>query len=247
MHSSKKYDNSKKEDYYKIQLELEKEKNKDIIMNLNNKITMLENKTNRLQSMNEVFLDLLKKQQRSINNNNIIKQNNNYDYDNYIMHKYRNRYDDLNMYNNPINNEFERPKLRKSNSQLDMFSIKDIKYYKEPIKLMQEQLKAYIFQTTLDRRREEYLLNEQINDIKSEVKNRLTRLENQHRLQLNSLANSINNGGYNFESLANRLSIYQRERENFEDFMDDKLNRLVNINRSINNNRIEYNNNDYFQ
>ena len=110
MHSSKKYDNSKKEDYYKIQLELEKEKNKEIIMNLNNKITMLENKTNRLQSMNEVFLDLLKKQQRSINNNNIIKQNNNYDYDNYIMHKYRNRYDDLNMYNNPINNEFERPK-----------------------------------------------------------------------------------------------------------------------------------------
>ena len=36
--------------------------------------------------------------------------------------------------------------------------------------------------------------------------------------------------------------------ELFEDFMDDKLNRLVNINRSINNNRIEYNNNnDYFQ
>ena len=125
--------------------------------------------------MNEVFLDLLKKQQKSINNNNI-NLNNNYDYDNYIIHKYRNRYDDLNMYNNPINNEFERPKLRKSNSQLDMFSIKDIKYYKEPIKLMQEQLKAYIFQTTLDRRREEYLLNEQINDIKSEVKNRLTRL-----------------------------------------------------------------------
>ena len=49
MHSSKKYDNSKNEDYYKIQLELEKEKNKDIIMNLKNKINMLENKTNRLQ------------------------------------------------------------------------------------------------------------------------------------------------------------------------------------------------------
>ena len=218
-------------------------------MNLKNKINMLENKTNRLQSMNEVFLDLLKKQQKSINNNNI-NLNNNYDYDNYIIHKYRNRYDDLNMYNNPINNEFERPKLRKSNSQLDMFSIKDIKYYKEPIKLMQEQLKAYIFQTTLDRRREEYLLNEQINDIKSEVKNRLTRLENQHRLQLNSLANSINNGGYNFDSLANRLTVYQREKENFEDFMDEKLSRLININKSINNNRMEYNNynnNDYFQ
>ena len=128
-------------------------------MNLKNKIIMLENKTNRLQSMNEVFLDLLKKQQKSIDNNSIYNNNKN-DYDNYILHKYRNRYDDLNIYNNPINNEIERPKLRKSNSQLDMFSIKDIKYYKEPIKLMQEQLKAYIFQTTLDRRREEYLINE---------------------------------------------------------------------------------------
>ena len=239
-----------------MKLELEKEKNNDIIMNLKNKITMLENKTNRLQSMNEVFLDLLKKQQKSIDNNNINNNNKN-DYDNYVLHKYRNRYDDLNIYNNPINNELERPKLRKSNSQLDMFSIKDIKYYKEPIKLMQEQLKAYIFQTTLDRRREEYLINEQINDIKSEVKDRLTRLENQHRLQMSSLANSINNGGYSFDNLANRLSVYQRERENFEEFMDDKLSKLANINKSMNNNRLElnnnsynnynYNNNDYFQ
>ena len=39
-------------------------------MNLKNKIIMLENKTNRLHSMNEVFLDLLKKQQKSIDNNN---------------------------------------------------------------------------------------------------------------------------------------------------------------------------------
>ena len=245
MHSSKR-NTYYKENYYKTQLELEKEKNNDIIANLKNKITMLENKTNRLQSMNEVFLDLLKKQQRSIDNNNRnsnINFHNDYDYDNYIMHKYRNRYDDLdNIYNNPINNEFERPKLRKSSSQIDMFSIKDIKYYKEPIKLMQEQLKAYIFQTTLDRRREEYLLNEQINDIKNEVNNRLTRLENQHKLQLNSLANSINNGGYNFDSLANRLSIYQRERENFEEFMDEKLNKLANINNSMNNNRIDLNN-----
>lgn len=204
---------------------------------------MLENKTNRLQSMNEVFLDLLKKQQREINqkqNNSIY--NNQKDYDNYILHKYRNRYDEINLNNNPINSELERPRMRKSNSQLDMFSIKDIKYYKEPIKLMQDQLKAYIFQTTLDRRREEYLINEQINDIKSEVKDRLTRLENQHRLQLSSLANSVNNGGYNFESLANRLAINQRERENFEEFMDEKLNRLVNINKSINNNRLELNN-----
>ena len=228
-------------------------------MNLKNKIIMLENKTNRLQSMNEVFLDLLKKQQKSIDNNNIYNNNKN-DYDNYILHKYRNRYDDLNIYNNPINNEIERPKLRKSNSQLDMFSIKDIKYYKEPIKLMQEQLKAYIFQTTLDRRREEYLINEQINDIKNEVKDRLTRLENQHRLQLSSLANSMNNGGYSFDTLANRLSVYQRERENFEEFMDDKLNKLSNINKSMNSNRLglnnrysnynnnyNYNNNDYFQ
>ena len=223
---------------------------------------MLENKTNRLQSMNEVFLDLLKKQQKAINQNqNNSIYNNQKDYDDYILHKYRNRYDEINLNNNPINSELERPRMRKSNSQLDMFSIKDIKYYKEPIKLMQDQLKAYIFQTTLDRRREEYLINEQINDIKSEVKDRLTRLENQHRLQLSSLANSMNNGGYNFESLANRLAINQRERENFEEFMDEKLNRLVNINKSINNNRLElnnnrynnfnnnynYNNNDYFQ
>ena len=224
---------------------------------------MLENKTNRLQSMNEVFLDLLKKQQKTIyQNQNNGMNNNQKDYDNYILHKYRNRYDDINMNNNPINSELERPKLRKSNSQLDMFSIKDIKYYKEPIKLMQEQLKAYIFQTTLDRRREEYLINEQINDIKSEVKDRLTRLENQQRLQLSSLANSMNNGGYNFENVMNRLSVYQRERENFEEFMDEKLNRLANINKSINNNRPELNNrynnnfiyninnyddNDYFQ
>ena len=201
---------------------------------------MLENKTNRLQSMNEVFLDLLKKQQKAINKNS--NPNNDIDNENYFLHKYRNRYDDLNMNNNPINTELERPKLRKSNSQLDMFSIKDIKYYKEPIKLMQDQLKAYIFQTTLDRRREEYLINEQINDIKSEVKNRLTRIENQNRLQLSSLVNSLNNGGYSFESLANKLSIYQRERENLEEFMDDKLNKLININKSMNSNGMELNN-----
>ena len=201
---------------------------------------MLENKTNRLQSMNEVFLDLLKKQQKAINKNS--NPNNDIDNENYFLHKYRNRYDDLNMNNNPINSELERPKLRKSNSQLDMFSIKDIKYYKEPIKLMQDQLKAYIFQTSLDRRREQYLINEQINDIKSEVKNRLTRIENQNRLQLSSLVNSLNNGGYSFESLASRLSIYQRERENLEEFMDDKLKKLVNINKSMNSNGMELNN-----
>ena len=128
-----------------------------------------------------------------------------------------------------------------------MFSIKDIKYYKEPIKLMQEQLKAYIFQTTLDRRRQEYLLNEQINDIKSEVKNRLTRLENQQRLQLNSLANYMGNQGYNnFDSIANRLSIYQRERENLDEFMNEKLTGLINANNSNNSNNY-HNNNDYFQ
>ena len=201
---------------------------------------MLENKANRLQSMNEVFLDLLKKQQKAINKNS--NPNNDIDNENYFLHKYRNRYDDLNMNNNPINSELERPKLRKSNSQLDMFSIKDIKYYKEPIKLMQDQLKAYIFQTSLDRRREQYLINEQINDIKSEVKNRLNRIENQNRLQLSSLVNSLNNGGYSFESLASRLSIYQRERENLEEFMDDKLKKLVNINKSMNSNGMELNN-----
>jgi hypothetical protein len=232
-------------DYFNEKFENEKDKNNNIIMNLKNKIKMLENKTNRLQSMNEVFLDLLKKQDKSINN--LRNESNNFYLDNgyprtyNLLNDFKHRYDDLD-YIYPTNEEYSRPKLRKSNSQLDMFSIRDLKYYKEPIKLMQEQLKAYIFQTTLDRRRQEYLLNEQINDIKNEVNNRLTRLENQHKLQLNSLANSINNGGYNFDSLANRLSIYQRERENFEEFMDEKLNRLVNINKSINNNRLELNN-----
>ena len=226
-------------------------------MNLKNKIINLENKTNRLQSMNEVFLDLLKKQQKEINNKYYNNENN--DYDDYILHKYKKRYDYLDGPNNPINNEFSsKPNLRKSNSQLDMFSIKDIKYYKEPIKLMQEQLKAYIFQTTLDRRREEYLINEQMNDIKSEVKNRLTRLENQHRLQISSLENSIKNGGYgDFDSLANKLYVYQRERENLEQFMDEKLNGLINLNKNMYNNSRELNsnnfnnmnnyNNDYFQ
>ena len=194
---------------------------------------MLENKTNRLQSMNEIFLDLLKNQQKI--NKNHIKQNPDF------IQRFENRFNNIST--NPIYPpEYNKLKMKKSNSQLNMFSIKDIKYYREPIKIMQEQLKAYIFQTTLDRRREEYLLNEQINDIKNEVNNRLTRLENQHKLQLNSLANSINNGGYNFDSLANRLSIYQRERENFEEFMDEKLNKLANINNSMNNNRIDLNN-----
>ncbi len=215
-------------------------------MNLKNKIINLENKTNRLQSMNEVFLDLLKKQQKEINNKCYYNNENN-DYDDYILHKYKKRYDYLDGPNNPINNEFiSKPSLRKSNSQLDMFSIKDIKYYKEPIKLMQEQLKAYIFQTTLDRRREEYLINEQMNDIKSEVKNRLTKLENQHRLQISSLENSIKNGGYgDFDSLANNLYVYQRERENLEQFIDEKLNGLINLNKNMYNNRRELNNN-YF-
>ena len=50
------------------------------------------------------------------------------------------------------------------------------------------------------------------------------------------------NGGYSFESLASRLSIYQRERENLEEFMDDKLKKLVNINKSMNSNGMELNN-----
>ena len=128
-----------------------------------------------------------------------------------------------------------------------MFNIKDIKYYKEPIKMMQDQLKAFIFQSTLDRRRDEYLLNEKINDIKSEVKNRLLRLENQNRLQMFSLANSIKTGEgiNNFNYLANKMFESQRERENLEQFMDEKLNGLANFNKYSNDNynyRNEYNN-----
>ena len=232
-------------DYLNEKFENEKDKNNIIIMNLKNKIKMLENKTNRLQSMNEVFLDLLKKQDKSINNlrneSNNFYQDNDYPRTYKLINNFKHRYNDLES-NYPINDEYSRPRLRKSNSQLDMFSIRDIQYYKEPIKLMQEQLKAYIFQTTLDRRRQEYLLNEQINDIKSEVNNRLSRLENQQRLQLASLANYMQNGGYNnnFDSIANRLSVQQRERENLEEFMNEKLRGLINSNN-------RYYNNDYYK
>ena len=232
-------------DYLNEKFENEKDKNNIIIMNLKNKIKMLENKTNRLQSMNEVFLDLLKKQDKSINNlrneSNNFYQDNDYPRTYNLINNFKHRYKDLES-SYPINDEYSRPRLRKSNSQLDMFSIRDIQYYKEPIKLMQEQLKAYIFQTTLDRRRQEYLLNEQINDIKSEVNNRLSRLENQQRLQLASLANYMQNGGYNnnFDSIANRLSVQQRERENLEEFMNEKLRGLINSNN-------RYYNNDYYK
>ena len=232
-------------DYLNEKFENEKDKNNIIIMNLKNKIKMLENKTNRLQSMNEVFLDLLKKQDKSINNlrneSNNFYQDNDYPRTYNLINNFKHRYNEFES-SYPINDEYSRPRLRKSNSQLDMFSIRDIQYYKEPIKLMQEQLKAYIFQTTLDRRRQEYLLNEQINDIKSEVNNRLSRLENQQRLQLASLANYMQNGGYNnnFDSIANRLSVQQRERENLEEFMNEKLRGLINSNN-------RYYNNDYYK
>jgi len=240
--SSRMYNNM---DYFNEKFENEKDKNNNIIMNLRNKIKMLENKTNRLQSMNEVFLDLLKKQDRSINN--LRNDSNNFYLDNdyprtyNLINNFKHRYNELES-SYPIDEEYSRPRLGKSNSQLDMFSMKDIKFYKEPIKLMQEQLKAYIFQTTLDRRRQEYLLNEQINDIKSEVNNRLLRLENQQRLQLASLANYINNGGYNnnFDSIANRLTVQQRERENFEEFMNEKLRGLISSNN-------RYYSNDYYK
>ena len=240
--SSRMYNNM---DYFNEKFENEKDKNNNIIMNLRNKIKMLENKTNRLQSMNEVFLDLLKKQDRSINN--LRNDSNNFYLDNdyprtyNLINNFKHRYNELES-SYPIDEEYSRPRLGKSNSQLDMFSMKDIKFYKEPIKLMQEQLKAYIFQTTLDRRRQEYLLNEQINDIKSEVNNRLLRLENQQRLQLASFANYINNGGYNnnFDSIANRLTVQQRERENFEEFMNEKLRGLISSNN-------RYYSNDYYK
>ena len=119
---------------------------------------------------------------------------------------------------------------------------------------MHEQLKAYIFQTTLDKRRQEYLINEQISDLKNEIHNRLSRLESHKKIQMNTLANSINkNGFYNFDSVAKRLFIYQRERENLAEYIDDKLNRMVNIsnNNMRNNKYIGYNNymkrNDYFK
>ena len=180
------------------------------ITNLKNKVKMLENKTNRLQSMNEIFLDLLKS-------------------------------------TNPIYPpEYNKLKMKKSNSQLSMFNIKDIKYYREPIKIMQEQLKAYIFQTTLDRRRQEYLINEQINDLRNEVHNRLLKLEHQQQLQLSTIRNSINTGTYNnLDLITQKLMIQQRDRENLENFMEEKLNNLKNINKKYNgnnNNQIYINN-----
>ena len=211
------------------------------IINLQNKVRMLENKTNRLQSMNEIFLDLLKNQQRI--NKHHIKQNPNF------INQFENRYNNVNM--GPIfPEELNRPKMRKSSSQLAMFNARDIKYYKEPIKLMQEQLKAYIFQTTLDRRRQEYLINEQINDLRSEVNNRLLKLEHQQKLSLDSIMNSVNTGSYNnFNTIAQRLMIQQKDRENLEDFMEEKIKNFTNINNKYNRN-FNYNmmeiNNRYF-
>ena len=199
---------------------------------------MLENKTNRLQSMNEIFLDLLKNQQKI--NKNHIKQNPDF------LQRFENRFNNIST--NPIYPpEYNKLKMKKSNSQLSMFNIKDIKYYREPIKIMQEQLKAYIFQTTLDRRRQEYLINEQINDLRNEVHNRLLKLEHQQQLQLSTIRNSINTGTYNnLDLITQKLMIQQRDRENLENFMEEKLNNLKNINKKYNgnnnNNQIYINN-----
>ena len=203
---------------------------------------MLENKTNRLQSTNEIFLDLLKNQQK-INKNHLRK---NPDY----IQRFENRFNNIST--NPIYPpEYNKIKMKKSNSQLNMFSIKDIKYYKEPIKIMQEQLKAYIFQTTLDRRRQEYLINEQINDLRNEVRNRLLKLEHQQQLQLSTIRNSINTGSYNnLDLITQKLLIQQRDRENLENFMEEKLSNLTSINRRYNGNINDNNpiniNNRYF-
>ena len=208
------------------------------ITNLKNKVKMLENKTNRLQSMNEIFLDLLKNQQKI--NKNHIKQNPDF------IQRFENRFNNIST--NPIYSpEYNKLKMKKSNSQLSMFNIKDIKYYREPIKIMQEQLKAYIFQTTLDRRRQEYLINEQINDLRNEVHNRLLKLEHQQQLQLSTIRNSINTGTYNnLDLITQKLMIQQRDRENLENFMEEKLNNLKNINKKYNgnnnNNQIYINN-----
>jgi len=198
------------------------------ITNLKNKVKMLENKTNRLQSMNEIFLDLLKNQQKI--NKNHIKQNPDF------IQRFENRFNNIST--NPIYPpEYNKLKMKKSNSQLNMFSIKDIKYYREPIKIMQEQLKAYIFQTTLDRRRQEYLINEQINDLRNEVHNRLLKLEHQQQLQLSTIRNCINTGAYNnFDLITQKLMIQQRDRENLENFMEEKLDYLKNINKKYNGN-----------
>ena len=189
---------------------------------------MLENKTNRLQSMNDVFLDLLKNQQKI--NRNHIKENPDF------IQRFENRFNNIST--NPIYPpEYNKLKMKKSNSQLNMFNIKDIKYYREPIKIMQEQLKAYIFQTTLDRRRQEYLINEQINDLRNEVHNRLLKLEHQQQLQLSTIRNSINTGTYNnLDLITQKLMIQQRDRENLENFMEEKLNNLKNMNKKYNGN-----------
>ena len=207
-------------------------------MNLKNKIKLLENKTSRLQSMNEIFLDLLKNQQK-INKNNIKK---NPDY----IKQFENSYNNINM--GPIfQDENNRPSMRKSNSQLNMFSAKDIKYYKGPIKLMQEQLKAYIFQTTLDRRRQEYLFNEKINDIKNEINDRLLKLEHRQQLQFSSIMNSINTGSYgDFKSISQKLMFQQKDKENLEEYIKGKLEDLNKINnqysKNFNYNMLKFNN-----
>ena len=128
-----------------------------------------------------------------------------------------------------------------------MYDLRELKYYQKPIKLMHEQLKAYIFQTTLDKRRQEYFINEQISDLKNEINNRLSRLESHQKIQMNTLANSIYKNGFNnFDSIAKKLFIYQRERENLADYMDDKLNKMITINNNMDNNSYRRYNNNFF-
>ena len=67
--------------------------------------------------------------------------------------------------------------------------------------------------------------------------NRLLKLENQQKLQLSTITNSINTGSYkNLESIAHRLMIQQRDRENIQDFMEEKLKNIVDINNKYNRN-----------
>ena len=220
------YENEEKEEDINkiIQKKISNEDN--IINNLKNKVKLLENKTNRLQSMNEIFLDLLKNQQK-MNKSNI---NQNPDF----IREFKNSYNNINM--GPIfQEEYGRPSMKKSNSQLNMFSAKDIKYYKGPIKLMQEQLKAYIFQTTLDRRRQEYLINEKIDDIKNEINDRLLKLEHRQKLQFSSIMNNIKTGSYgDFKSISQKLMFQQKDKENLEEYIQAKLKDLTKINNQYN-------------
>lgn len=178
--------------------------------------------------MNNIFLNLIEN-----------KQKNPFDYD-YVDYK--------------INKKIKYP-FKKKNKLSKSQSVGNIEDnprnilavdYAAPLRDFQEEMKAYLFQNQLDKRRQEYLIDEQLGDIKNEIKNRLSRLENQQKLQIDSLAYCMKHGNENnFERLTKDLftkipindteEYYERKLDDLLKFDDDKrLYRSYNYKQGLN-------------